>query len=444
MTEKRGYIVSAKYIPHSKPVPEEFEYTNIQKKAKIVSGSVKRQNKLKKTLHNAAQTFKKVAFKIKPVYKKAVVALLFAVVAATVFFTFLGLGFDAYINDNFIGTVRGYEETRQAISDVNAELEENAVEAISVKPSLYMRIVGQNSFIDSENLRENVKLASGALLPAVALVLNGEEVFYTDKLVTVADILKEYGASYGGETYAVAGDVQIKNTFCYEDEICQRDEAVDALKNVQCPVITKERITEKSEIMKTVKIVEDNTKRQPYRKIEREGENGVAEQIIEITRLKGEETERKVLSEKITVLPMEETVVVGTLPPLTGKGSGVFIMPAKGEISSFFGKRWGKTHKGIDIAADMGDNIVAADEGTVIFSGTQESYGKVIIIDHQNGYTTRYAHCSKLYAKKGECVGRGDLIAAVGNTGNSTGPHLHFEIRRDNTALDPLGFVNAK
>ena len=119
-------------------------------------------------------------------------------------------------------------------------------------------------------------------------------------------------------------------------------------------------------------------------------------------------------------------------------------MPAKGEISSFFGKRWGKTHKGIDIAADMGDNIVAADEGTVIFSGTQESYGKVIIIDHQNGYTTRYAHCSKLYAKKGECVGRGDLIAAVGNTGNSTGPHLHFEIRRDNTALDPLGFVNAK
>lgn len=101
-----------------------------------------------------------------------------------------------------------------------------------------------------------------------------------------------------------------------------------------------------------------------------------------------------------------------------------------GRISSRFGKRWGKFHDGIDIAAPTGTRVYAAHAGKVINSGSNLSgYGKTIIIRRVDGLTTVYAHNSKLIAKLGENVGQGDLISNVGSTGRSTGPHLHFEIR---------------
>ena len=95
----------------------------------------------------------------------------------------------------------------------------------------------------------------------------------------------------------------------------------------------------------------------------------------------------------------------------------------------------------IDIGADSGTDILAAAGGTVTFSGQMSGYGNYIIIDHGNGIETAYGHCSKLLAEKGENVRRGDKIALVGSTGNSTGPHLHFEIKINGEFVDPLNYV---
>ncbi len=116
--------------------------------------------------------------------------------------------------------------------------------------------------------------------------------------------------------------------------------------------------------------------------------------------------------------------------------------PIKGILTSTFGeKREGYYHKGIDLAANTGTEIQAALDGTVSFSGMADGYGKVVIIDHSDNLQTVYAHCSKLNVSEGEQVLRGQVIAEVGNTGDSTGPHLHFEIRVDGVPIDPLGYT---
>lgn len=97
-------------------------------------------------------------------------------------------------------------------------------------------------------------------------------------------------------------------------------------------------------------------------------------------------------------------------------------------LSSPFGRRWGRSHQGIDLAAPNGTPIYATTAGKVVYSGWTGGYGRNILIEHKPGFMTRYAHCARLLAKTGERVPRGRLIARVGSTGHSTGPHLHFEV----------------
>ena len=124
----------------------------------------------------------------------------------------------------------------------------------------------------------------------------------------------------------------------------------------------------------------------------------------------------------------------------TGKDDE-FLNPTLGVLTSNFGTRWGRLHSGIDIGADEGEAICAAKSGRVIFSGTADGYGNYIKIDHGGGLETAYGHCSVLAANVGDEVEMGQTIAYVGSTGNSTGPHLHFEVKIDGEFKNPLDYV---
>ena len=129
-------------------------------------------------------------------------------------------------------------------------------------------------------------------------------------------------------------------------------------------------------------------------------------------------------------------------------GKMMWPLPSSRRITSPFGTRvhpifkTKKTHHGIDIGAKSGSLILAAKDGKVIIAGWQGGYGNVVIIDHGGGITTVYAHCSKLIAKVGQKVKMGEVIAKVGSTGYSTGPHLHFEVRENGVVKNPLNYTS--
>lgn len=132
-----------------------------------------------------------------------------------------------------------------------------------------------------------------------------------------------------------------------------------------------------------------------------------------------------------------EKIISSEVPSSTIQGIGL-ITPVYGTITSRFGARWGSTHKGLDIAAPTGTTIAAAASGTVTFSGWDNyGLGYCVKIDNGNGVQTVYGHCSQLYVTTGQYVSQGEAIAAVGSTGNSTGPHLHLEIRLDGVPQNP-------
>lgn len=130
-------------------------------------------------------------------------------------------------------------------------------------------------------------------------------------------------------------------------------------------------------------------------------------------------------------------------------GTGIYTWPTPGyhTITSPFGMRFHpilqtrKLHTGVDIGAPMGADIVAADSGVVIYAGYNGGYGNMIIVDHGNGMSTLYAHMSRFVAGNGEKVSKGQVIGKVGSTGFSTGPHLHFEVRKDGNPVDPMGYI---
>lgn len=119
-----------------------------------------------------------------------------------------------------------------------------------------------------------------------------------------------------------------------------------------------------------------------------------------------------------------------------------FIWPVKGKVSSGFGKRGSRTHDGIDIVAKEGTPVVAAADGVVVYADQRlRGYGKMVILRHAGNFFTAYAHNQRLLAYKGQKVKRGVIIARVGHTGRASGPHLHFEVRRGTTPVDPLAYL---
>lgn len=124
--------------------------------------------------------------------------------------------------------------------------------------------------------------------------------------------------------------------------------------------------------------------------------------------------------------------------------SGEFLwpVPSSTTISSGYGHRWGRAHEGIDISGRVGSHIVAAAEGVVVYSGSEiGGYGNITVIAHKNGFFSVYAHAKTNFTKQGQRVYRGQVISQIGMTGRTTGPHLHFEIRKNGEAIDPTSFL---
>lgn len=423
----------------------------------------------------------------------ALILLLFALLLTFDF------GCNVIVDGEIIGTAKSKDCVFNLIDNINENFSPyfKGSKAISVKPTLTPKLVLKGHFTDEEDLSEALKATCPYLKKAYSVKSNGITVAaFSSNAVrrkTFDDFIAQYADADDKSSYTLYDNVEflyesvpygmIKNadnalkmlngtqSFSGEVKISSDTELKNILlkyniteedfyslnpdykagktKNVKINseipfirVVTNTQVTEKQIVEYKTVSVDDDSMYEGETKVDKTGSDGVKSVSKNICRINGKVLCENILDENVTDA-VDEVLLVGTKKASKGKATGTFETPYDGNLSSRFGQRGARQHKGIDLCGSVGDDITAADGGVVVYSDWESGYGYVVKIDHQNGYTTFYAHCSELFAKVGDKVAKGDLIAAVGNTGNSTGPHLHFEIRKTegNTALDPLQFI---
>lgn len=206
-------------------------------------------------------------------------------------------------------------------------------------------------------------------------------------------------------------------------------------------VVVKEVATIKEAIPFETEVVENENMWKGDSKVTQEGSKGSKIASYTVVKENGETIQREVLEETIIKEPVNRVVVKGTkVSP--SRGTGQLSWPAVGGyISSYQGMRWGRLHKGIDIAGPSNLAILAADNGTVTYAGWNGGYGNMVQINHNNGMTTLYAHLSSIDVSVGQVVGKGQKIGIMGTTGNSTGIHLHFEVYKNGQLQNPIDYL---
>lgn len=213
---------------------------------------------------------------------------------------------------------------------------------------------------------------------------------------------------------------------------------------VEKPLVTVKVVMEKFKV-ETIdfkKITEkDATMLKGESKVKQEGKAGQKDVLYTITSENGVRTDKQVTTEVVTAEPVDYINVIGT-KVIPSRGTGTFSWPTVGGyISSHMGARWGTQHRGIDIARPSNYTIKASDNGVVTFTGWDGTYGNKIVINHNNGYETIYAHLSSITVSVGQVVGQGSKIGVMGSTGNSTGTHLHFEVHKNGSLVNPLSLL---
>lgn len=413
-------------------------------------------------------------------------------------FTFK-FGCNVIVDGKIIGTAQSKDYVYNLIDSINEDFAPyfNGNDTITVTPVTTPKLVFKGRFTSEEKLEEALKATCPYLNKAYSIKSNGRTVVafrsenerneaYDKFISKYADVSKKdtytvldevtfayeavpYGMIKKGEnaikmlnrTYNFKKTVKVGENTSLKDILVKynmteekflrlnpdyKDNTETKVKiSSDIPyirVMTNIAYTEKEFIKYRTRSVNDDTMYEDETKIKTNGTNGTKATSKSKYSVNG-----KMLLELVTdvkvVDAVDEVMLVGTKQYSKGKASGTFKSPYAGNLSSRFGTRGSRKHKGIDVTGTVGDPIVAANGGEVIYADWEEGFGLVVKIDHKNGYTTFYAHCNELYVSAGDMVAKGDKIAALGNTGRSTGPHLHFEVRETESgkALDPLSFV---
>jgi murein DD-endopeptidase MepM/ murein hydrolase activator NlpD len=171
------------------------------------------------------------------------------------------------------------------------------------------------------------------------------------------------------------------------------------------------------------------------------GVPGVRETLKQITKENGLVVASAEISSEVAAEPQPQVSQVGTKPIETFTGTGSLMSPlARIEVSSAYGSRGNRRHQGVDLRSPKGTPIYASDDGVVTTSQYKGSYGNLIILSHGNGLETYYGHCDTLLASVGDVVSKGQVIGTVGITGNATGYHLHFEVRKNGVYQNPMNY----
>jgi len=316
----------------------------------------------------------------------------------------------------------------------------------------YSAVVTLKSHLASkEDIKTAILENTENIFYASLLKVNGKEIAYISDN-TLTQYLKDYCNSFNLENCesksSFVETVEVQTGYFSTEKLYTLEEAKEL---IHSSVNVKTEATVSSE--QTVKFGTTTQKTSAqsvgYSQVIKSGVNGKRVNTDSVVLINGVETERTNISSTITEQPVNQVVLVGTAKVMASASQRAeayaqgFIFPldksARWGVSAYYGD--GRGHKGIDLYAPKGTKIYAVAAGTVTYAGYNGNYGYMVIVSHANGTSTAYAHASSLCVSSGDSVVAGETIALVGSTGYSTGNHLHFEVRKNGTNVNPAAYI---
>lgn len=308
-------------------------------------------------------------------------------------------------NGEKLGYIADKERFEQSVNDmINKEEDNKLYTTIANMPEYHLTFIDKAEETKDEEILAKIEASSETTYKLYAVTVEGKEKVKLSNLEEAENLVKELNEKYKNQLSKQIGIVEVITT--------------DNQKDVT-----------------TVKVAEVNITK----------ELDKAKTTVKTTTTSSKSTSSKTSTSTKTTSSTTSSASKSTSTKVASlNGVTLTVKPVSGTITSRFGSKESirsSGHTGLDIAAPKGTKIKAAASGTVIFAGYSGGYGNVVKISHGSGIKTYYAHCSKLYVKEGQKVSAGDVIAAVGSTGNSTGNHLHFEVVKNGTSLNPQNYL---
>lgn len=317
-------------------------------------------------------------------------------------------------------TTEGEQTTEQQTEDVSAQAAEDGIKYVGFSETIQVMetYVGKDQIKDRDTAFNEIT------------VENDEESIYVVEPGDCLSIIAEKNNMSIDQIKELNPDIESDDDIYYDDRL-----------NVTVPTAAVQILVEKQETYEEeynaeVVYEDDNSMYIGENEVVQEGVPG-KHIVTDLVTYKGDtETDREQLEENVQVAAVAQIVKRGT------KSKPTYMFPVTNwNVTSNFGYRWGRLHAGTDVGVPIGTTVRASRGGQVITAGWLGGYGNCVIIDHGDGVATRYGHLSEVTVSVGQYVDQGQQIALSGNTGRSTGPHLHFEIRINGEAVDPLPYL---
>jgi murein DD-endopeptidase MepM/ murein hydrolase activator NlpD len=363
------------------------------------------------------------------------------------------VGLEVVIDGESIGYVASQSVVEETLASVSDQAEKILGRAFIISPDITYRfsVVRKNKLFDAGGVEAELLGGIPDIDRLCVLTIDGVSVAASHSPSDIQNILNDILAEHPSTgQLSFYQDVSIQSRLAPLSLIREPGELRHILKNTTVrggkPLLSVrhvELISYSETVPFETEYVEDSALFTGQTKTLTQGADGEALVMAQLTSVDGVETEAVVTGSLLLLEPVTEVVATGTRQR---GATGSFARPVTGAMTSGWGWRTlrGTTafHYGFDYSGRTGDPIYAADGGVVSFTGWKNGYGMTVIIDHENGYKTLYAHCSKYRVTEGQKVGKGERIADIGNTGRSYGSHLHFEIQVNGVAKNPAGYLN--
>lgn len=383
------------------------------------------------------------ATKINKRFFKLALSFTVAVSSICVFFNYFTFATAIYNPNKCIGISSSVKEFDKALAKAKERVRNtDAVFLTDFKTSSV--IVLKSKVYSVADLSDKLILSSPNFKEACVVLADGNTLFTATSKKEATTVINEYvsSLSMNGET-SIEEKLEFTKQIVQSSSILSKEECKKILtENQPLEILSVVSSSYEEAVPFAIQSTPDDMLYVGEKVVLSEGKAGTKKVLQETVYKNGAEQSSKIVSESIITTPVAKIVKVGTKAKDILK-TGVIRPVKSGWVSSNYGARWGRTHEGIDIAVSTGSEVLAAECGTVCYvSENAGGYGKYIEIDHGNGMKTAYAHLSKILVTKGSTVSAGDKIALSGNTGNSTGPHLHFEIINNGKRIDPKPYIN--